>query len=141
MADVSKECCQRCIYVRAVKALYTNITSNIKIGSILSDEFPATNGLRKPCASSSSLFRLYLNLALKLQRFTCCKMGTAVNDDRLFTSSFMDDQVIVPKMRMISILRKLDEEYQERSLNENTNKIDILSSEIHAKICCRNGEL
>ena len=55
-------------YVNAVKVLYNNITSTVKIGRTLSQKFPVTRSLRQGCSLSLLLFKIYLEGALSLGR-------------------------------------------------------------------------
>ncbi|KAF2885733.1 hypothetical protein ILUMI_20437 [Ignelater luminosus] len=67
------------IYIRAVKSLYINITSSIK----LSEKFPITKGLRQGCAITSTRFKIYLNSTLRRWKRTCRNVGISMEDDKL----------------------------------------------------------
>ena len=116
------------ILVRAVKALYTGMTSCIKVGSSLSEPFPVTKGLRQGCAIAPTLFKIYLNSALKQWRQKCGSMGIEIGDSRLFTLHFADDQVILAEDDddICYMLRKLDEEYEKWGLTINTDKTEYV---------------
>jgi len=53
------------IYVKATKNFYENNVSAIKIGNKVSEEFRVTKGLRQGCAMAPTLFKIYINEALK----------------------------------------------------------------------------
>ena len=52
-------------YVKAVKFFNENNVSAIKIGNKISEEFRVTKGLRQGCAMAPTLFKIYINEALK----------------------------------------------------------------------------
>ena len=51
--------------VKAVKNFYENNLSAIKIGNKISEEFSVTKCLRQGCAMAPTLFKIYINEALK----------------------------------------------------------------------------
>jgi hypothetical protein len=51
--------------IRAIKRLYENSFSRIKIGKLLSPGFYVTKGLRQGCSLSPTLFKIYLQNALE----------------------------------------------------------------------------
>jgi hypothetical protein len=50
--------------VKAIKHLHENSNSRIKLGEVLSTEFPVTKGLRQGCCLSPTLFKIYLDKVL-----------------------------------------------------------------------------
>lgn len=116
------------IYIKTVKTLYTNMSSNIKIGNRVSESFPITKGLRQGCAIAPTLFKIYLNSTLKRWRRMCRNMGIQVDGEKLFTLNFADDQVILAEDEddVYYMLRKLDEEYDKWGLTINTDKTEYI---------------
>ncbi|KAF2890792.1 hypothetical protein ILUMI_15381, partial [Ignelater luminosus] len=116
------------IYVQALKALDTNITDSIKIGSKLSHAFPITKGLRQGCSIAPTLLKNNINSALIHWRRTCRNMGIDVHGEKLFTLHFADDQVIIAKDEgnIYYMLRKLDDEYHKWGLTINTDKTEYI---------------
>ena len=112
----------------AVKSLYTNNTGRIKFGQKLSEEISITKGLRQGCAIAPTLFKMYLNSALKRWKRTCRNMGVPIGDDKLFTLHFADDQIIFAEDEydIHYMMRKLDKEYEEWGLTINTEKTKYL---------------
>jgi len=82
------------IYVKAVKHFYENVSA-IKIGKRVSRNFQVTKGLRQGCAMAPTLFKIYINEALKKWKQHCETMGIPINDRFLYTLLFADDQVVI----------------------------------------------
>jgi hypothetical protein len=82
-------------YVKAVKNFCENNVSAIKIGDKISEEFRVTKGLRQGCAMAPTLFKIYINGALKKWKKYYGTMGIPINDKFLYTLLFADDQVVV----------------------------------------------
>lgn len=82
-------------YVKAVKNFSENNVSAIKIGDKISEEFRVTKGLRQGCAMAPTLFKIYINGALKKWKKYYGTMGIPINDKFLYTLLFADDQVVV----------------------------------------------
>ena len=111
--------------ITAVKQLYDQATSRIKLGNKLSENFLVTKGLRQGCCLSPTLFKIYLNEALKRWRRACGGMGIQLNDDKtLYTLHFADDQVVVAsdKEDLEFMTSRLFKEYEEWGLEVNRTK-------------------
>jgi len=59
------------IYVKAVKHFYENNVSVIKIGNKVLGIFQVTKCLRQGCAMAPTLFKIYINEALKNWKQHC----------------------------------------------------------------------
>lgn len=116
------------LYIQAVKNLYSDMTSRIKIGGKLSEEFLITKGLRQGCAIAPTLFKIYLNSALRQWRRACRNMGVSIGDDKLFTLHFADDQAIFAEDEddIFYMIRKLDDAYHDWGLTINMEKTEYL---------------
>ena len=116
------------VYIQAVKSLYTGITSSIKRGVKLSEEFPISKGLRQGCPIAPTLFKVYLKSALRQWRRKCRNMGISIGNEKLFTLHFADDQVVFAEDEddIGYMVRKLDEEYEAWGLKINMEKTEYL---------------
>jgi hypothetical protein len=92
------------VYINAVKRLHKNTRSCIWIKNQISETFIFNKGLRQGCRISPTLFKIFLNEALKnwIRKYKC--MG-------ICTLLFADDQVITGEDDDINyLMRKLIEE-------------------------------
>jgi len=64
--------------IKAIKRLYENFVSKIKIGKQLSSGFYRTKGLRQGCSLSPTLFKTYIRKALENWQKKCAKMGLEI---------------------------------------------------------------
>ncbi|XP_044760773.1 uncharacterized protein LOC123318222 [Coccinella septempunctata] len=120
--------------ISAIKQLYGQSYSRVKLGKSLSPTFTVTKGLRQGCCLSTTLFKIYLNEALKRWRRSCHGMGIQLTDDTaLYTLHFADDQVVIAqdKEDLEFMSRRLFEEYQNWGLTVNLRK---------TKYMCVGGE-
>ena len=80
----------------------------------IEEEFRVTKGLRQGCAMAPTLFKIYINEALKKWKKCCGPMGIPINDKFLYTLLFADDQVVVAMDEQDSnyMIRKLHEQYK-----------------------------
>jgi len=87
-----------------------------------------TKGLRQGCAMAPTLFKIYINKALKKWKKYCGTMGIPINDKFLYTLLFADDQVVVAMDEQDSnyMIRKLHEEYKNWGLDINYEKTEQL---------------
>ena len=117
------------IYVKAVKNFYDRNVGAIKIGNKISEEFRVTKGLRQGCAMVPTLFKIYINEALKKWKKHCENMGIPINDKFLYTLLFADDQVVVAMDEQDSnyMVRKLHEQYKNWGLEINYEKTEQLT--------------
>jgi hypothetical protein len=80
---------------RAIKRLYENSFSKIKIGKQLSSGFYVTKGLRQGCSLSLTLFKIYIQNALENWQKKCARMGLEIQDTAIFSMLFADDQLLI----------------------------------------------
>lgn len=127
------ECMESCninqLYVNAVKSLYLGTVSCIKVGNKISEEFSVSKGLRQGCCLAPTLFKIYLEHALKTWKAKCNGMGIPVGDHVLSTLLFADDQVVISADvdDACYMLRKLQEEYAKWGLRINLSKTEHLT--------------
>jgi hypothetical protein len=81
--------------IRAIKKLYENSLSKIKIGMQLSSGFYITKGLRQGCSISPTLFKIYIQNALENWQKKCAKMGLEIHDMTIYAMLFADDQLLI----------------------------------------------
>ena len=70
--------------IKAIKRLYENPVSKIKIGKQLSSGFYLTKGLRQGCSLSPTLFKIYFQKALEDWQKKCAKMGLEIQDTTIY---------------------------------------------------------
>lgn len=116
------------VHIRALKNIYGNMKSAVKIGSKLTEEFRVTKGLRQGCCIAPTLFKIYLYEALKEWRAKCKGMGIPIGNDYLYTLHFADDQVICAQDEHDAqyMLNKLTDEYAKWGLDINVNKTEYM---------------
>ena len=114
--------------IRALKNLYEESSSQVKIGNRLSEKFFTNKGLRQGCCVSPTLFKIYVAKALRQWKRKCNGMGVDLGDVCLYTLQFADDQVIMAsdKGDLEYMTRKLQEEYKRWGLEINTLKTKYL---------------
>lgn len=115
-------------YVTALKELYRESKSRIRVGKCVTEELMVNKGLRQGCCVSPTLFKIYIAMALKNWKRKVQGMGIEIDDSCLFTLQFADDQVIVAndKEDVQYMMRKLIEEYREWGLTVNIAKTKYL---------------
>lgn len=115
-------------YINAVKALYRDNRTIVKVGSLISTPFTPTKGVKQGCCLSPTLFKIYLHAALKKWVRKCSPMGVWVDDRPIFTILFADDQIVIAEDQqdMTYMLNKLVEEYNEWGLEVNTDKTQYM---------------
>ena len=114
--------------IKAVKSLYKQTKTRIKVGKKLTTGFNGTKGLKQGCCISPTLFKIYLEQVLKGWKQKCRNMGVPIGDNMLYTLCFADDQVIIAQDYddINYMTRKLIEEYQKWGLEINTNKTEYM---------------
>lgn len=114
--------------ITALKNLYNESKSQIKIRNKLSKAFNVDKGLRQGCCVSPTLFKIYISQALQRWKKKCRPMGIDIGDIHLYTLQFADDQVIVANDRddLEYMARKLQQEYEIWGLELNTHKTKYL---------------
>lgn len=115
-------------YIRAINNIYEHTKGVIKLGKYLSDPFPITKGLRQGCCLSPTLFKIYVQEALKTWIKKCSGMGIEIGENCLFTLLFADDQVILANDEddIEYMYRKLEEEFTTWGLKINLDKTEYL---------------
>ena len=85
-------------------------------------------GLRQGCSLSRTLFKVYLDKALGKWSTKVRGMGLQVGKEKLFSSYFADDQVVIAEDLddLSYMIRKLQEEYQLAGLGINMNKSEYI---------------
>lgn len=116
------------LLIGAIKNLYSGNSSQIKVGRNVSEPFQVNKGLRQGCCIAPTLFKLYLNEALRRWRKKCCNMGVKIEDSMLYSLHFADDQVLFAEDEddILYMLRKLHEEYSEWGLEINLSKTEYM---------------
>lgn len=111
-------------YVNAIKNLYKNNISTVRNGDTESQEFQTNKGLRQGCSVSPTLFKIYLNRALKHWNDKCGRMGIHVGENILSNLLFADDQVIIAEdlEDITYMIKNLDEQYEKWGLDINYDK-------------------
>jgi len=71
--------------IKAIKRLYENSVSKIKIGKQLSSGFYITNGIRLGCSLSPTLFKIYIQKALENWQNKCAKMRLEIQDTTIYS--------------------------------------------------------
>lgn len=114
--------------IKAVKELYKQSQTRIKMGDKLTQGFATSKGLKQGCCLSPTLFKIYLEHALKEWKKKCKNMGLPLNDNVLYTLCFADDQILVAQdyEDMNYMTRKLIEEYTKWGLEINLNKTEYM---------------
>lgn len=114
--------------IKALKNLYDQTISQVKVGNKLSPEFIVNKGLRQGCCVSPTLFKIYVARALNLWKRKCKGMGVDLGGVCLYTLQFADDQVLIAndKDDLEYMTRKLQEEYEKWGLQLNTQKTKYL---------------
>lgn len=115
--------------IKAVKKLYTNSTTKIRVGKTITEGFNITKGLKQGCCISPTLFKIYLEQALKIWKRKCNGMGIPLNDNTtLFTLCFADDQIVIAQDHedLSYMTRKLIEEYTKWGLEVNVTKTECM---------------
>lgn len=115
--------------LKAVKSLYENYGAKVKLGNKLTSRFSVSKGLKQGCCLSPSLFKIYLERALKVWKSKCHNMGTPLDEETtLYTLSFADDQIVIAQDvdDLNYMTRKLVEEYAKWGLEVNIQKTQYL---------------
>lgn len=115
-------------YIRAIRNIYKNPESVVKVGNKISKPFKVTKGLKQGCCMSPTLFKIYIQEALENWRKKCSGMGIDIGDKCLTTLFFADDQVVIANCEedIDYMLRKLIEEYEKWGMNMNRGKTEYL---------------
>ena len=94
------------------------------MGSDFSQPIGVTKGLRQRCCVAPTLFKIYVNEALKGWKNKCATMGIPVGNDTLFSLNFADDQVLFAgdEEDASYMVRKLQHEYAKWGLEMNFDK-------------------
>ena len=114
--------------INAVKDIYKDIVSKVKIGNKISNGFKVTKGLKQGCCLSPVLFNIYIDEALRQWKKKCNGMGLTIGDTTLYTLHYADDQVVIARDKedLEYMGKKLLEEYKKWGLEVNLNKTQYL---------------
>lgn len=129
--------------IKAVKSLYKQTQTKIKIGHTITNGFTTTKGLKQGCCLSPTLFKVYLECALEKWKKKCRNMGLPLNDSTLYTLCFADDQILVAQdyEDINYMTRKLVEEYAEWGLEVNLDKTEYMCiGGEHRDLIIENGQ-
>lgn len=115
-------------YINAIKQLYKEIKSRVKVGGSLSEEFIVNKGLRQGCCISPTLFKIYIDKAIKEWKKKCKVLGVKMEDESLYSLLFADDQIIVAEDEddVNYMFRKLVEELEKWGLEINIEKTQYM---------------
>lgn len=97
--------------MNVVKNSYSGCISAAKVGKHVSPEFEVTECLRHGCSLVPAMFKIYLDVALKIGKGRHQGMGT-IKDGTLYTLLFADDHIIIASdiEDASDMLRKLSEQ-------------------------------
>lgn len=124
------------IYIGAIWNLYKDAEGAIKIGKDKSEPFPISKGLKQGCTMSPTLFKIYIQEALKDWRKKTGYMGIEVDDQYLTSLYFADDQVIIAcdEDDADYMLRKIKQQYEDWGLSLNMTKTEYMKVGGHGEI-------
>lgn len=102
--------------------------NKVKMGERTTKGFTPSKGLKQGCCLSPSLFKIYVEHALKLWKRKCKGMGVPINNRTIYTLQFADDQVLIAQEKedLEYMTRKLREEYEKAGLYINIDKTKYL---------------
>lgn len=82
--------------IEVLKYIYRNNKCQIKIGNTLSQAFHTSKGLLQGCPMSPTLFKVYIDVALRTWSNKYKQLGVEVSD-RVYLHHllFADDQVVI----------------------------------------------
>jgi hypothetical protein len=100
--------------IRAIKRLYENSFSKIKIRKQPSSGFYIKKGLRQGCSFTAKLFKICIQNALENWQNKCAKMGLDIQDTTIYSLLFVDDQLLIAQdyEDLEYMTRKLIDEYE-----------------------------
>ena len=81
--------------IMAIKRLYENSFSRIKIGNQLSSGFYVTKGLRQGYSLSPTLFKIYIQNALEHWQKKCARVELEIQDTTIYSMLFADKQLLI----------------------------------------------
>lgn len=115
--------------IAAIHHLYKDDVYRVKCGSRLSEPFRASKGLKQGCCMSPTLFKIYLEQAVKVWSTRWRSRGVDIEGEMLFSLYFADDQVVISTKRdnLEHMLRDLNEEYRKKGLKINFNKTEYMA--------------
>ena len=115
--------------IMAIKRLYENSFSNIKIGKQLSSGFYMTNGLQQGCSLSPTLFKIYIQNVLEHWQKKCARMGLEIQDTKIYSMPFAGDQLLIAQdyENLEYMTRKLIDKYELWGLKLNATRTKYLA--------------
>jgi len=112
--------------LRAIKSLYTAVSSCVRINGRCTEWFDVTSGLRQGCTLSPILFNIFINdLALQIKALG---KGVSVGDENVGILLYADDIVLVANSEeeLQEMLDTLNEWCASNRLQVNTSKSNIV---------------
>ena len=115
--------------IRAIKTLYENSISRIKIWKQLSSGFYVTKGLLQGCSLSPTLFKIHIQSALENWQKKCARMGVEIQDMTIYSMLFADDQLLITQdyEDLEYMTRKLIDGYELWGLKLNVRKTTYMA--------------
>jgi hypothetical protein len=115
--------------IRAIKTLYENSISKIKIWKQLSSGFYGTKGLQQGCSLSPTLYKIYIQSALENWQKKCARMGVEIQDMTIYSMLFADDQLLSTQdyEDLEYMTRKLIDGYELWGLKLNVRKTTYMA--------------
>ena len=99
----------------------------------LLDEFITNKGLRQGCCISPTLFKMYIDTAIKEWKKKSKVLGVKMEDESLYSLLFADDQIIVAEDDVNYMFRKLIEELGKWGLEINIEKTQYMAIGAHGR--------
>lgn len=114
--------------IKTIRNMYDKANIQVKVNNHLSTPFKINKGLKQGCTISPTLFKIFLNQTLKNWMKKCKNMGVRLNDEKIHTLLFADDQLILAEDEDDAnyMLRKLIEEYEQWGLELNLKKTQYM---------------
>lgn len=63
--------------------------------SVMSEEFKVSKGVRQGWSLAPTVFKIYVEEALKTWKRKCCNMDVQIDNNSLYTLFFAGDQVLI----------------------------------------------
>ena len=102
--------------IKLVRFIYKSNTCQIKMSSKISGDFRTRKGLLHNCCLSPTMFKIYMDNALKEWTKKCEKMGVRLTNEKyIFNLLFVIDQVVIAQDEedIEYLMRKLLDAYRE----------------------------
>lgn len=119
--------------IKIIQQIYRNNVCQVKIGRKLSGKFGTSKGLLQGCPMSPTLFKIYIDISLRIWSRKCKRMGLEVSEEIYLNHLlFADDQVIITQDGEDAnyVCRQLSMEYQRWGLKINYDKTEYLTNDL-----------